>query len=73
MSSLFNLTGKVVIVTGATGTLTGSADDYLAAKGARVVYLGRNRQKLDDALAKVRAASPSAEVMALVADVNDRP
>lgn len=70
---LFNITGKVVVVTGATGTLTGSAADYLAAQGARVVYLGRTQQKLDAALAKVRAASPSAEVLAVAADVNDRP
>jgi NAD(P)-dependent dehydrogenase (short-subunit alcohol dehydrogenase family) len=72
-SPLFDIAGKVVVVTGATGTLAGSAADYLAAQGARVVYLGRTRQKLDDALAKVRAASPSAEVLALAADVNDRP
>jgi NAD(P)-dependent dehydrogenase (short-subunit alcohol dehydrogenase family) len=73
MSSLFNLTDKVVVVTGATGTLTGSAADYLASQGARVVYLGRTQQKLDAALAKVRVASPTAEVMAVAADVNDRP
>jgi NAD(P)-dependent dehydrogenase (short-subunit alcohol dehydrogenase family) len=72
-TSLFNLAGKVVVVTGATGTLTGSVADYLAAQGAHVVYLGRTQSKLDDALARVRAASPSAEVMAVVADVNDRP
>ena len=71
-SSLFNVTDKVVVVTGATGTLTGSAADYLAAQGARVVYLGRTQSKLDAALAKVRAASPDAEVLALAADVNDR-
>ncbi len=70
--SLFNVSGKVVVVTGATGTLTGSAADYLASQGARVVYLGRTQSKLDAALAKVRAAAPSAEVLALVADVNDR-
>jgi len=72
-SSLFNLTGKVVVVTGATGTLTGSAADYLASQGARVVYLGRTQSKLDTSLAKVLAASPSAEVFAVAADVNDRP
>ena len=72
-SSLFDLTGKVIVVTGATGTLTGSAADYLATQGARVVYLGRTQSKLDAALAKVRAAHPAAEVMALVADVSDRP
>lgn len=70
--SLFDVRGKVVVVTGATGTLTGSAADYLAAQGARVVYLGRTQQKLDAALAKIRAVSPAAEVLALAADVNDR-
>jgi NAD(P)-dependent dehydrogenase (short-subunit alcohol dehydrogenase family) len=73
MSALFNLTGKVVVVTGATGTLTGSAADYLASQGACVVYLGRTQSKLDAALARARSASPSAEIMAVVADVNDRP
>ncbi|MCU0798037.1 MAG: hypothetical protein MUF31_19120 [Akkermansiaceae bacterium] len=50
MSALFDLRGKVVVITGATGTLTGSAADYLAGEGARVVYLGRSREKLDAAL-----------------------
>ncbi len=72
-SPLFKLSGKVIVITGATGTLTGSAADYLAAQGARVVYLGRTQSKLDDALAKVRAAHPAAEVLGLAADVNDRP
>jgi NAD(P)-dependent dehydrogenase (short-subunit alcohol dehydrogenase family) len=72
-SPLFNLADKVVVVTGATGTLTGSAADYLASQGARVVYLGRSEAKLDAALARVCSASPSAQVLGLVADVNDRP
>jgi len=72
-SSLFDLAGKVVVVTGATGTLTGSAADYLAGQGTRVAYLGRTQSKLDAALAKVRAAHPAAEVLALAADVSDRP
>lgn len=72
-NSLFNVAGKVVVVTGATGALTGSAADYLATQGARVVYLGRTQAKLDASLAKIRAAAPSAEVLALAADVSDRP
>lgn len=72
-SALFNISGKVVVVTGATGTLTGSVADYLAGEGARVVYLGRTQAKLDAAVAKVRAAHPDAEVLGLAADVNDRP
>ena len=72
-SSIFDIQDKVVVVTGATGTLTGSTADYLASQGARVAYLGRSQAKLDAALAKARALSPSAEVLGLVADVADRP
>lgn len=72
VSALFDVTDKVVVITGATGTLTGSAAEYLAAQGARVAYLGRDQRKLDAALAKVRAAHPAAQVVGLPADVSDR-
>jgi NAD(P)-dependent dehydrogenase (short-subunit alcohol dehydrogenase family) len=73
MSSLFDLTDRVILVTGATGVLAGSTADYLASQGARVVYLGRNPDKLDAALGKCRAATPGADCLALCADVLDRP
>ena len=72
MGSLFDLTDRVVVVTGATGALAGSAADYLAAQGARVAYLGRGQDKLDAALVKCRAATPGAQCLGLVADVLDR-
>ncbi|MDX2187285.1 MAG: SDR family oxidoreductase [Opitutaceae bacterium] len=70
--SLFAIAGKVIVVTGATGTLTGSAAKYLAGQGARVVYLGRTQSKLDATLTEVRKELPDAEVLAVAADVNDR-
>ena len=73
MKNLFELTDHVVVVTGATGSLAGSAADYLAAQGARVVYLGRSQEKLDAALARCRALAPDAQCLGLVADVLDRP
>lgn len=73
MTSLFDLTDRVLLVTGATGALAGSAADYLAAQGARVVYLGRSQDKLDAALARCRAQSPQTQVLGLAADVLDRP
>src|SRR5579862_760186 len=73
MNSLFDLTDRVVLVTGATGALAGSAADYLAAQGARVAYFGRSQEKLDAALAKCRAKTPDAQCLGLVADVLDRP
>ena len=70
---LFELTDRVVVVTGATGALAGSAADYLASQGARVVYLGRSQDKLDAALAKCRAQTPDAQCLGLIADALDRP
>lgn len=72
-TTLFDLTGKVFIITGATGALAGSAADYLASQGARVVYLGRSQEKLDAALAKCLSITPSAQCIGCVADVLDRP
>jgi NAD(P)-dependent dehydrogenase (short-subunit alcohol dehydrogenase family) len=63
----------VIVVTGATGSLAGSAADYLAARNARVVYLGRSQDKLDAAISRCRAKTPDAQCLGLVADVLDRP
>lgn len=71
--SLFDLADRVIIVTGATGALAGSAADYLASQNARVVYLGRNREKIESALARCLAKTPKAQCLGLEADVLDRP
>lgn len=73
MIHLFDLTDRVFIITGATGALAGSAANYLAFQGARIVFLGRSQKKLDAALAKCRSITPDAEILGLVADVLDRP
>jgi NAD(P)-dependent dehydrogenase (short-subunit alcohol dehydrogenase family) len=72
MSALFNLTDRVIVVSGATGVLAGSAANYLAAQGARVVFLGRSQEKLDAALAACRQGCAKAECLGLVADVLNR-
>ena len=48
-----DLKDRVIIVAGTTGSLNGSAADYLAGKWACVDYLGRARNKLDVAKAAV--------------------
>ncbi|HUO07549.1 MAG TPA: SDR family oxidoreductase [Phycisphaerae bacterium] len=73
MSDLFNLKDRVIIATGATGTLVGSAVTYLAAQGARIACIGRNQARLDATLARLHAASPNAQCLGLSADVLDRP
>lgn len=45
MRNLFDIQGKVVVITGATGVLCGCIAEYLAEQGAHVVALGRNVEK----------------------------
>jgi NAD(P)-dependent dehydrogenase (short-subunit alcohol dehydrogenase family) len=68
--SVFNLNGRVIVVTGATGVLAGSVARYLAEQGARVVFLGRDQGKLDRALADTRGLP--GETVGFSCDVLDR-
>ncbi|WP_193214239.1 SDR family oxidoreductase [Luteolibacter marinus] len=70
--SIFDLTDRIIVITGATGILTSSVAEYLAAEGARVVFLGRSQEKLDKALDGCRARTPDAQCIGLVADVLDK-
>jgi NAD(P)-dependent dehydrogenase (short-subunit alcohol dehydrogenase family) len=60
----------VIVVTGATGVLAGSAARYLAAQGARVVFIGRDQAKLDRALAETSGLP--GETAGYACDVLDR-
>ena len=42
--NLFDIQDHVVVITGGTGVLGREIASYLAAEGAEVVLLGRNRQ-----------------------------
>jgi NAD(P)-dependent dehydrogenase (short-subunit alcohol dehydrogenase family) len=55
VSSLFDITGKVALVTGATGGFGKAASKALAAAGAKVMLTGRTNPKLE-AIAKEIAA-----------------
>ncbi|MBA3841430.1 MAG: SDR family oxidoreductase [Actinobacteria bacterium] len=65
-SVLFDLDGKVAVVTGASGVLGGAIARGLAAAGARVGLLARRRDRLDDL-----AESLGDSALALEADVLD--
>lgn len=69
-NQLFSLEGRVVVVTGATGVLAGSAARYLSSQGARVVFLGRNQERLDKALADTRDSRGGS--LAFPVDVSDK-
>lgn len=48
-NKLFDISNKVIVVSGATGVLAGGTARYLAQNGASVAFLGRNKEKLADA------------------------
>ncbi|MCC6310009.1 MAG: SDR family oxidoreductase [Trueperaceae bacterium] len=67
----FDLTGRVALVTGATGVLGGEMARGLAAHGAKVAVLGRNAERAEELAAGL--ASEGYEALATPADVLDRP
>lgn len=53
--NLFSLQDKVVVITGGTGVLGGSAANYLAQNGAKIALIGRNQEKLNSACKDIEA------------------
>lgn len=70
MYELFDVSDKVVVITGGTGVLGASMVEYLALHGAKVAVLARNKQKGDKLIEKVR--SKGGEAIFLVTDVNNK-
>lgn len=70
MYELFNISGKVIVITGGTGVLGVSMVEYLVSHGAKVVVLARNKERGDKLVEKVRANGGDA--MFLVTNVNDK-
>lgn len=70
LSSLFNLTGKHVLLTGASSGLGRHFARTLASAGARVAMAARSVEKMETLAAEIRAAGGLCEVYAL--DVRDR-
>lgn len=67
--TLFNLDGKVAIVTGASSGLGFSAAEAFAENGASVALLARRKDKLEKAVEEIKAAGGNA--MAVECDVTD--
>ncbi|HKM65382.1 MAG TPA: oxidoreductase [Acidisphaera sp.] len=63
-----DLTGKRIVVTGATNGIGRIAATALAAKGASVILTGRDAKRLDQTVAAITRAHPTATVRTIVAD-----
>jgi 3-oxoacyl-[acyl-carrier protein] reductase len=63
--------GMTALVTGGTSGIGLGAAQRLAVEGAAVFVLGRDPARLDDALARLRAAVPDARFDGVAADVTD--
>lgn len=69
MKNLFDLKGKVVVITGGSGVLGSAMANYMCAQGAIVVILGR-RQEAGDAQVKELEAQ-GGEACFMISDVQD--
>jgi NAD(P)-dependent dehydrogenase (short-subunit alcohol dehydrogenase family) len=69
-ASLFDLTGEVALVTGASSGLGPRFAQVLAANGAKVALVARRKDRLDALCAQIAAAGGTA--IAIEADVLDR-
>ncbi len=69
MYELFDISGKVIVVTGGTGVLGSAMVEYLAAHGAKVAVLARNKDKGNELVKKVEAGG--GEALFLQSDVTD--
>ena len=59
--NLFDLSGEVAVVIGATGVLGGGLAEGLAAAGAKVAVLGRNQERGEARVASIRKAGGTAQ------------
>src|ERR1700719_2862654 len=59
--NLFDLTGEVGVVLGATGVLGGAIAEGLAAAGAKVAVLGRNAERGDTRVRSIHQQQGAAE------------
>ncbi|MDN3594903.1 SDR family oxidoreductase [Zunongwangia endophytica] len=67
---MFELNGKVAIVTGGNGVLGGAIAHGLSKNGAKVAILGRTKETVNSRVEEIK--NNGGEALALVADVLDR-
>jgi len=67
----YDLTGRVVVLTGATSGIGRNAADHLARAGADLTIVGRDPDRTEQARAEIAAGSGNDSVHAVVADMGE--
>jgi NAD(P)-dependent dehydrogenase (short-subunit alcohol dehydrogenase family) len=67
---IIDLSGKTAIVSGSTDGIGYASALGLAQSGARVVINGRTQGKVDEALARVKAKAPNADMQGFAGDLS---
>ena len=71
--SAYDLTGKVVVITGPTSGLGKECVRILAPTGAQLVLVARNKEKCEDVISYVRSICTGPEPVCVVAEMGDLP
>lgn len=69
-NNLFDITNKVIIITGGSGALGGSMAEYLITNGAKVAILGHTPKKVQEKMAKLEKLG--GEALAFAGDVLEK-
>jgi NAD(P)-dependent dehydrogenase (short-subunit alcohol dehydrogenase family) len=72
MQGLFDLSGKVAIVTGSTRGIGRAAAEALAAQGAKVVISSRKQDACDEVAAAINADHGEGTALAVAASISDK-
>ena len=71
--SSYDLTGKVVIITGPTSGLGKECVRILAPTGAQLVLVARNKEKCEDVISSMRSICTGPEPVCVVAEMGNLP
>ena len=67
----FKLSDKLALVSGSTKGIGLAIATGLAREGARVIVNGRSKKSVNEALAKIRQAVPTAKLESFAGDLSD--
>ena len=72
MRNLFDIKDRVMVITGGTGVLGTSMTEYLAEQGAKMVVLGRNKDKGDAIVNNIKEKGGEAKQARSSREADDR-